>query len=472
MALRFERERKAGRRFVGAALGSAEFRNAHGVRLSYVAGAMYKGIASKEMVVRMARAGLLSFLGSAGMRRAELEEALRFIATELEAGAPYGVNFLCDLHHPERELELAELLLRSGIRTIEAAAFMAVTPALALFRLKGVKARAGEIRAPQKIVAKISHPEVAAAFMSPAPDSVLRRLVAEKKLTEEEAALGSQIPMAEDVCVESDSGGHTDQGVAFALMPAITRLRDSLVKQHGYRRRIHVGAAGGIGTPPAAAAAFVLGADFILTGSVNQCTVEAGTSDAAKDLLQQAELQDTAYAPAGDMFELGARVQVLRKGLLFPARANRLYELYRRYESLNELDASTRKQIEEKYFNRSFDDVWSETRAYYAQAAPEVLEAAERHPKQKMALIFRWYFIHTTRLALRGGPDQRVDYQIHCGPALGAFNQWVKGTHRESWRERHVDDIAEMIMEGAATVLEERAGALMLQQAQQHGERW
>src|SRR5690606_1164007 len=132
----------------------------------------------------------------------------------------------------------------------------------------------------------------------------------------------------------------------FALLPAITRLRDSMVKQHGYRRRIRVGAAGGIGTPPAAAAAFVLGADFILTGSVNQCTVESGTSEAAKDLLQQAELQDMAYAPAGDMFELGARVQVLRKGLLFPARANRLYELYRQYDSLDELDVSTRKQIE------------------------------------------------------------------------------------------------------------------------------
>jgi trans-AT polyketide synthase/acyltransferase/oxidoreductase domain-containing protein len=87
---------------------------------------------------------------------------------------------------------------------------------------------------------------------------------------------------------------------------------------------------------------------------------------------------------------------------------------------------------------------------------PEVIERAERDPKQKMALIFRWYLIHTNRLALRGDPDNKVDYQIHCGPALGAFNQWVKGSALEHWRHRHVDEIAEHLMIGAARLLDER----------------
>ena len=60
---------------------------------------------------------------------------------------------------------------------------------------------------------------------------------------------------------------------------------------------IRVGAAGGIGAPEAAAAAFVMGADFVLTGSINQCTVEAGMSDAVKDLLLEINVQDTGYAP-------------------------------------------------------------------------------------------------------------------------------------------------------------------------------
>jgi trans-AT polyketide synthase/acyltransferase/oxidoreductase domain-containing protein len=77
-----------------------------------------------------------------------------------------------------------------------------------------------------------------------------------------------------------------------------------------------------------------------------------------------------------------------------------------------------------------------------------------------MALIFRWYLVHTNRLALRGDPAQKVDYQIHCGPALGAFNQWVKGTALEPWRQRHVDKIAEQLMIGAAKLLDERFDAI------------
>jgi trans-AT polyketide synthase/acyltransferase/oxidoreductase domain-containing protein len=238
-------------------------------------------------------------------------------------------------------------------------------------------------------------------------------------------------------------------------MPAMLHLRDEMMSRYSYRKKIRVGAAGGIGSPEAAAAAFIMGADFITTGSINQCTVEAGTSDSVKDMLQDMNVQDTAYAPAGDMFETGARVQVFRKGVFFPGRANKLYELYMRHNSLEEIDSQTRKQIEDKYFRRSFEDVWSETKSYYSRINPG-FEKSAPSPKQKMALIFRWYFIHTTRLAMRGTEDEKVNYQVHCGPALGSFNQWVKGTELESWRNRHVSDIGERIMKGAAAVLTKR----------------
>jgi trans-AT polyketide synthase/acyltransferase/oxidoreductase domain-containing protein len=70
-----------------------------------------------------------------------------------------------------------------------------------------------------------------------------------------------------------------------------------------------------------------------------------------------------------------------------------------------------------------------------------------------MALIFRWYFGYSTRLALNGDKDSRVDYQVHCGPALGAFNQWVKGTALEDWRMRNVDEIGRKLMTEAAMIL-------------------
>ena len=170
-----------------------------------------------------------------------------------------------------------------------------------------------------------------------------------------------------------------------------------------------------------------MGADFVLTGSINQCTAEAGTSDAVKEMLAQAGSQDTDFAPAGDMFEIGARVQVLRRGLLFSARANRLYEIWRRYDSLEQVPAETLRQIERQYFGRPVAEVWAETIAHYAAAAPDILAAAAANPKQKLAMVLRWYWIYANRLAMAGDTSRRTDWQVHCGPAMGAFNEWARG---------------------------------------------
>jgi trans-AT polyketide synthase/acyltransferase/oxidoreductase domain-containing protein len=438
-------------------LGDQEFKSDYGLKYAYLAGSMYKGIASKEMVVALARAGLMGFLGTGGLDLEEIDASIRYFKSELGESGRYGLNLLSNLEQPELEQRTVDLYLKFGVRYIEAAAFVRITPSLVQYRLTGIaRDPDGVVRPRQMLLAKVSRPEVAAAFMRPAPPELVQQLIRTGRLTQSEGDLGAVVPIADDICVEADSGGHTDRGVAFTLLPSILMLRDELQRQHGYSRRIRVGAAGGIGTPQAAAAAFVLGADFILTGSINQCTREAGTSAAVKDLLQELEVQDTAYAPAGDMFELGSKVQVAKRGLLFPARANKLYELYRRFESLEEIDEKTRRQIEVKYFKRSFDEVWRETQAHYSQVHRGILSDIESNPKRKMALIFKWYFVHTTRLALQGMPGETGDYQIHCGPALGAFNQWVKGSELQSWRNRYVADLGERIMQGAAAVLSER----------------
>ncbi len=439
------------------ALGDPAFKAEYGLKYAYVAGAMYKGIASPALVIRLGQAGLLGYLGTGGLRLARIETAIQSIQQQLKPQQPYGMNLLCDLVRPALEEDTVNLFLRYQINAIEAAAYMQMTPSLVWYRLKGLQRnQQGQIIIPHRILAKVSRPEVAQVFMAPAPIHIVRQLVEQGKLTPQEAQMSEQIPMAHDICVEADSGGHTDQGVAYALMPAMLKLRDQMMEQYKYAQAIRLGAAGGIGTPEAAAAAFMLGADFIMTGSINQCTVQAGTSDIVKDLLQTMNVQDTAYAPAGDMFELGARVQVFNKGLFFPTRANKLYDLYRQYNSLDDIDEKTSQQIQEKYFKRDFAQVWEETRNYYLVEKPDEISKAEQNPKHKMALIFRWYFIHTTRLALKGSAEQRVDYQIHCGPALGAFNQWVKGTPLENWRHRHVDEIAEKIMHATATLLSQR----------------
>ena len=435
-------------------LGSESFRLDYGLKYAYLAGAMYKGIASKELVVAMGRASLMGYLGTGGMSFDEMESAIRYIQSELPHRQSYGMNFLCHPERPGIEERTIDLYLKYGISNIEVAAFTQITPSLVRYRLKGLTRNGnGMAKARTRVLAKVSRPEVAVTFMGPAPEAIVRTLVASGHLTTEEAELGQSLPVADDICVEADSGGHTDGGVAYALLPTILALRDKAIAKYRYAKRINVGTAGGIGTPQAAAAAFIMGADFILTGSINQCTVEAGTSEAAKDILEKISVQDTAYAPAGDLFELGSKVQVVKKGLFFPARGNKLYELYQRYNSLDEIDSETRKHIQERYFHRSFDEVWSEITAYYNRVYPEKIKAIEKSPKQRMASIFKWYFMHTSRLALEGRREQAVDYQIHCGPALGAFNEWVEGTKLQSWRNRRVAELAERIMQGTAELL-------------------
>ena len=101
-----------------------------------------------------------------------------------------------------------------------------------------------------------------------------------------------------------------------------------------------------------------MGADFIMTGSINQCTVEAETSGFVKEMLSETGICDTAYAPSETLFEFGTKVQVLKKGTLFPVRANKLFQIYQQYESLSEIDEKTKIQLENVYFNKTFDEIY------------------------------------------------------------------------------------------------------------------
>jgi len=390
-----------------------------------------------------------------------VDAAISRLQAELGPGGRYGVNLLYTPDNPALEEQLVELYLRRGVRFVEAAAYPHVTRQLVRWRYAGARlAGPREPVAAHHVLAKVSHPEVAEAFMSPAPEKLIAALLAAGQLTDEEAEAARRLPVAQDVCVECDSAGHTDRGNPFTLLPAMLRLRRDMTQRHGYRQPIRLGAAGGLGSPESLAAVFLLGADFVVTGSINQCTMQAGTSDTVKDILASLDVSDTAYAPAGDMFELGAVVQVARKGTLFPARANRLYQVYRQYRSWALVDDQARAAIEGQYFGRGFEDVWAETRAYLARRHPDELARAERDERRRMALVFRWYFRHSTDVALAGDQAARVDYQIHCGPAMGAFNRWVAGSEVADWRARDVADIADRLMRATGDLLGERLSSL------------
>ena len=200
------------------------------------------------------------------------------------------------------------------------------------------------------------------------------------------------------------------------------------------------------------AAAFSLGAAYVLTGSVNQSAIESGLSDEGKEMLAKADLADVTMAPAADMFELGVKVQVLSRGTMFGVRAHRLYAVYQSYDSLDAIPPEVRAKLEKELFQKSIDSVWEDTAAFFKRRAPEEVGKAEADAKHKMALCFRWYLGQSSRWAITGDPKRRMDYQIWSGPAMGAFNVWARGSFLEDPARREVVQIARNLLEGAAAV--------------------
>jgi len=441
-------------------LGDRSFQEVHRVRFPYVAGAMANGIATSRLVIAMAQAQMLGFFGSAGLPIERVEKALDEITAALGSGddAPsWGSNLIHSPNEPRLEEAVVDLYLRRGVRRVSASAFMGLTPAVVRYAMSGISQDAegrknNHIHRRNHLFAKISRPEVAARFMSPPPQEILDTLLSRGQLTADEARLAAHLPIAEDFTVEADSGGHTDNQTLTALFPTILTLRDEMMARHGFTRPIRAGAAGGLGTPSAVAAAFSLGAAYVLTGSVNQAAVESGLSEAGKDLLHQATLSDVVMAPAADMFELGVEVQVLKRGTLFGPRAKKLYGLYTSYDSLESLPAAEQQRLEKQFFQAPIEEVWEQTRSFFERVDPAENERAEREPKHRMALVFRWYLGKSSSWAIQGAAERRADYQIWCGPAMGAFNAWTAGSFLAEPQNRTVVQIALNLLEGAAVV--------------------
>ena len=438
-----------------AGLGDPGFCADHRIRFPYMAGAMANGIASVELVAAAAKAGLLGSFGAAGLSVAEIEKAIDRLEEELGEGQEVAVCFNL-IHSPNEsahEMAVVELYLRRGIRLVEASAFMDLTPAAVLYRVSGIHRDAdGDVVVPNSIIAKVSRQEVATKWFSPPPARMLTELVAAGRITQEEAALASEIPMAQDLTAEADSAGHTDNRPALTLLPTMLALRDRLQEQFGYALPLRVGLGGGIGTPASAAAAFAMGAAYIVTGSINQACVESGSSDRVRQMLAQAQQADVIMAPAADMFEIGVKLQVIKRGTMFPMRAAKLFELYRAHGSIEEIPVPERESIEKTIFRDSLENIWAKTQQFFLAIDPSHIARAAKDAKHKMALIFRWYLGQSSRWANAGDPARQVDYQIWCGPAMGAFNEWAKGSFLEEPANRRIGAVALNLLYGAGVI--------------------
>ncbi len=433
-----------------SAFGDPSFLTCYGTRYAYYCGAMANAISSVDMVIALGKVGLMGSFGAAGLPPARVEAAIQSIQAALPSG-PYAFNLIYAPNEPSLEQRLVELYLHYGIKAIEASAFLDLSPTIVQYRAVGLSLAAdGQIVIGNHILAKISRREVAAKFMSPAPAKILQELVQAGKITAQQADLAARVPMADDVTVEADSGGHTDNRPLICLIPAMLALRDELQEKYAFAQPVRVGAAGGISTPGAVLAAFAMGAAYVTTGTVNQACVESGACDHTRAILAKASMADVMMAPAADMFEMGVRVQVLKTGTMFGMRAQKLYDLYSHYDSVDQIPTAEREKLEKQVFQRTLDSVWQDTEKFFRERDPEQIVKANASPKRKMALIFRWYLGLSSRWPVIGEKGRELDYQIWCGPAIGPFNDWTRGTYLAEPANRHVVDVALHLLTGAA----------------------
>ncbi len=431
-------------------LGDAGFMRDLGLGYAYVVGAMANGITSVEMVTAAGEAGMVGFFGAGGLSPSQIETAIGRLRPHGDR-FPVGFNLIHSPSDMALEMKTAELYLRHGIRLVSASAYLGLTLPLVYYRVKGIRREVdGTVVCPNHVIAKVSREEVAAKFFAPPPQKLLDQLVNDGLITAAEAGLAREIPMAQDITAEADSGGHTDNRPALSLLPTFLALRDAAMAQYRFSAPLRVGLGGGIATPEAAAAAFAMGAAFILTGSINQAAVEADTSEIVREMLVEARQADVIMAPSADMFELGVKVQVLKRGTMFAMRAAKLYECYRTYSRFDELPEKMRTMIERDLLRTTYDEAWQQTRLFFQTRDPHQIERAEANPKHQMALVFRSYLGQSSLWAKSGVPDRQIDYQIWCGPSMGAFNAWARGSFLEDKSRRGTAVMAMNLLYGAS----------------------
>jgi PfaD family protein len=441
-------------------LGDRAFLAEHPARFCYVVGEMARGIATPQMVIEAVRAGCLGFYGSAGLPLAEIKAGVKQIQAALGPDQiAWGANLIHSPQEPGQEAAIVDLFLAEGVRRVSASAFMRLTPDVVRYTALGLERTGdGTIKRRNHLFAKVSRAEVAEPFMAPAPEKMLRDLVAAGKISQQQAQLAAKVPVAADITAESDSGGHTDNRPASVLFSSLSAARSRVCALHGFDESfIRIGLAGGIATPAAVAAAFQMGAAYVLTGSVNQSAVESGLSEAGRKLLAKAGPADVAMAPAADMFEQGVEVQVLKRGTLFAMRGRKLHGFYRSGASYETLAAPERKWIDD-VLGEPFEAAWAATQSYIRRVNPAEAKKAETDGNKRLALVARRYLFQGAQWAREGEPGRTADYQIWCGPAMGAFNEWVAGTALEPVEARTVRQIALNLLEGAARIA--RAGQL------------
>ena len=116
-----------------AYFGNPGFIKEHGLKYAYMAGSMANAISNESLVIALGKAGFLASFGAGGVPPARLLEAIKTLQDQLPDG-PYAFNLIHSPQEPILEQKAVDYYLQHQVRTIEASAFLRLTPTLVEYR--------------------------------------------------------------------------------------------------------------------------------------------------------------------------------------------------------------------------------------------------------------------------------------------------------------------------------------------------
>ncbi|MCO4784209.1 MAG: 1-acyl-sn-glycerol-3-phosphate acyltransferase [Candidatus Cloacimonetes bacterium] len=385
-------------------LGSTGFKKLFGLDYAYFVSGLPSYTHGRGMLQNLFENGMLGFFNLDGLTFNEKEESLNMLN---QHDFRFGVEIHLDDFDEEEDKKLITLLMAQNIKYLLVKSCSKISEPLIRF-----KSKEGNL-----LIAKVSHPDQCVALSSGKKDVFSAFLI-------DGSFVSSQ-----------------DTRSILSLMPSIKSLLNE--------KNIYLGVTGDLGTPDALAAAFAMGADFVSTSSINLLSNDVSGADSYKECIKKVRFQDVSLVSSFESFESGAKTRALNFGTRFVAVSTKIGSWFFERRSIDTLEDSEVKYLEEKVFGSSITQTLLDAKAFFEFRNPSLIEAASNNSRISLAMLIRYYLEMGHLWAIEGNDNKKIDYNIKCGLDLASFNQWRQGTIFEDDQKLSVVQIALNLMMGA-----------------------
>jgi PfaD family protein len=430
-------------------LGSSQFKEAHQLKFAYGVTPFEREVCTVDMVSKLLCDGYLAFAPTDFLTIDEISEKICQLRQGADSKA-IGLGYRFHAYNNDYEQKRMALAIEEDISRIYISGYLRASKSMIHYRVKGMKKRPdGAIEVPHSIFARVTDSAIALYFASPPPADILDELLSEGLITSEEADLGSKMPISQDLIVEPELNKGGLKQDLFSLYPSVkAELRAKMVSRNA---PVRVGVSGEIATPEAVAAAFRMGADFVLTGLVNSLTVEAGGSLKRRNLLFKTTSTDVTYAPSYEFLDSELPVTVTRFGTMFATKAKRMEDILRTTVSFSGLSESDRQFMEKNVFQKSLAEAYESSIEFCKKWWPDQVKSSSSD-KVKAAMLMKHWLFTTTQMAFDGIDNRELDYQVRADGGIVAFNKWRIGSVFDDEDKLSVIQLSKNLMEGALVI--------------------